>query len=184
MKFILPILLVFSFSAYSQSADFILVKKKNKTLRTIYAGNDIAFTTVSGAFINAHINGIKNDSLFLQEYIIRYLPTTIGTYVLDTAGSYRYQFHYNQIKALGRLKKRKGFDRQSSGASLFGGGVVLTIASGIVYLADRKKFSAPLLIASATLATLGYLWAKGGNNATVIGKKNTLVYMDMSNNKP
>jgi hypothetical protein len=184
MKFILPLLLLFSFSAYSQSADFILLKKKSKTMRTIYAGNDIAFTTVSGAFINAHINGIKNDSLFLQEYIIRYLPTTISTYVLDTAGSYRYQFHYNQIKALGRLKKRKGFDRQSSGASLFGGGLVLTVASGIVYLADRKKFSAPLLIASATLGTLGYLWAKSGGNAQVIGKKYTLAYMDMSNKKP
>jgi hypothetical protein len=183
MKFILPLLLLFSFSAYSQSADFIILKKKGKTMRTIYAGNDIAFTAASGAFINAHINAIKNDSLFLQEYIIRYLPTIIGTYVLDTAGSYRYQFHYNQIAALGRKAKR-GFNTKGSGASLFGGGVLLTLGSGVVYLANREKFSAPLLIASAALATLGYFMAKGGSNSTAIGKKYKLVYMDMSNNKP
>jgi hypothetical protein len=183
MKFILPLLLSFTLSAYSQSADFIMVQKKGKTIQTIYAGTNIAFTTTSGAYINALINGIKNDTLFLQEFIIQYMPTTIGTYIIDTAGSYRYKFHYNQIAALGRKAKR-GFNTKSSGASLFGGGVLLTIGSGVVYLADREKFSAPILIASAALGTLGYFMAKGGSNSTAIGKKYKLVYMDMSNNKP
>jgi hypothetical protein len=182
MKIILPLLLLFTVTAYSQSADFIVLKKRGKTQQTIFAGTDIAFTTLSGAFINAHINGIKNDSLFLQEYIVQYLPTTLGTYIKDTVGSYHYKFHYNQIKAMGRMKK-KGFDGKGSGASLFGGGVVLTIASGVVYLVDREKFSAPLLIASAALGTLGYIWAKSGGGGLVIGKKYQLVYMNMSNNK-
>ncbi|MGG9963882.1 hypothetical protein [Ferruginibacter sp. SUN106] len=182
MKLILPFLLLLSVSCSAQSADFIIVKKRNKTLQTIYAGNDIAFTTTSGAYIKAYINGIKNDTLFLQEFVINYLPTTFGTYILDTAGSFRYKFHYNQVKALGYFKK-KGFDSKGSGASLFGGGVLLTLASGVVYIADRKKFSAPLLIASATLGTLGYFWAKSGGSGLVIGKKYKLVYMDMSNTK-
>jgi hypothetical protein len=182
MKIILPLLLLFSAACFSQSPDFILLKKKNKTLQTIFAGKDISITTKSGAYINAHINGIKNDSLFLQEYILRYLPTTIGTYILDTAGSYRYQFHYNQIKAIGR-KEKKGFNTKGSGASLFGGGVLLTLASGVVYLVDRKNFSAPLLIASAALGTIGYFLASSGGGGLVIGKKYKLVYMDMSNKK-
>lgn len=182
MKLFLPILLLFSVTAFSQSADFIVLKKKGKTIQTFYAGTSIAFTTVSGAYINAQINGIKNDSLFLQEFIIRYLPTTIGTYIIDTAGSYHYTFHYNQIKAIGR-KEKKGFNTKSSGASLFGGGVLLTLASGVVFLADRKNFSAPLLIASAALGTLGYFWATSGRAGLAIGKKYRLVYMDMSNNK-
>ncbi|MGC4101013.1 hypothetical protein [Ferruginibacter sp.] len=182
MKFLLPLLLLCTVSCYSQSADFVVLKKHGKTIRSIYAGTNLDFTTTSGAYINAYINGIKNDTLFMQEFIIHYLPTTIGTYIIDTAGSYHYKFHYNQIAAIGRVKKR-GFDRKSSGASLFGGGVVLTVASGVVYLVDRKKFSLPLMLASAGLGALGYLWATSGNNALSIGKKYKLVYMNMSNNK-
>jgi hypothetical protein len=182
MKIILPLLLLFSVSSYAQTADFIILKKGNRTVRTFYAGGNIDITTTSGSYISAHINGIKNDSLFLQEFIIQYLPTTLGTYIIDTAGSYHYKFHYNQIKAIGKLAK-KGFNTKGSGASLFGGGVILTLASGVVYLVDREKFSAPLMIASAALATAGYFMAKGGSNAMIVGKKYKLVYMDMSNTK-
>jgi hypothetical protein len=182
MKIILSLLLLFSVTAYAQTADFILLKKNGKTMKTIFADNDISLTTTSNSFITAHINAIKHDSLFLQEYIIRYLPTTIGTYIIDTAGSYRYQFHYNQIKALGKVEK-KNFNTKGSGAALLGGGIVLTVASGVVYLVDREKFSAPLLIAAAALGTAGYFMAKGGTNAILIGKKYKLVYMDMSSTK-
>jgi len=145
---------------------------------------DIAFTSESGSFINAHINGIKNDTLYLQEFIVRYLPTNIGTYIIDTVGSYRYKYHYNQLAAIGR-KEKTNFNVKGSGAALLGGGAVLTLASGIVYVADRKNFSAPLLIASAGLGTLGYFMAKGKKhgNAYIIGRKYKLVYMNMSNNK-
>lgn len=142
------------------------------------------FTTQSGAYIDARINGILNDTLYLQEFIIRYLPTTIGTYIIDTAGSYHYKYHYNQIKIIGQ-KERTNFNIKGSGAALFGGGVLLTLASGVVYFADREKFSAPLLITSVGLATIGYFLAKGKKHdgGMVIGKKYKLVYMNMSNNK-
>ena len=106
MKFILPICLFISTAAMSQSADFIILKKHNKTVETFYAGSNIAFTAASGAFINARINAIKNDTLFLQEFVIRYLPTTFGTYIIDTAGSYHYKYHYNQVAAIGREAKK------------------------------------------------------------------------------
>ncbi|MFM6925222.1 MAG: hypothetical protein ACKOU7_06935 [Ferruginibacter sp.] len=115
---------------------------------------------------------------------MRYLPTNIGTYIIDTVGSYRYKYHYNQVAAIGR-KEKTNFNVKGSGAALLGGGAVLTLASGIIYVADRKKFSAPLLIASAGLGTLGYFMAKGKKhgNAYIIGRKYRLVYMNMSNNK-
>jgi hypothetical protein len=183
MKILLPLLLLFSCTAYSQSADFIVLKKHGRTQKTFYAGTDIGFTTTSGAYINAHINGILHDSLFLQEYVIQYLPTTFGTYIIDTAGSYHYKFHYNQVKAIGQWKKAK-FDTKGSGASLFGGGALLTLASGVVYLVDREKFSAPLMMAAAGLGTIGYFMAKGGGKGIVIGKKYQLVYMNMSSKNP
>ena len=177
-------LLLVSGASFSQSADFIQLKKKNKLLTTFYSGGNIAFSAQSGAYINALINGIKNDTLYLQEFIIRYLPTNFGTYIVDTAGSYRYKYHYNQIAAIGK-KEKTNFNTRGSGAALFGGGVLLTLASGVVYVADRKRFSAPLLLASVGLGTLGYFMAKGkkGGNGMVIGKKYKLVYMNMSNRK-
>lgn len=182
MKFFLPILLFISVSCHAQSADFIVLKKHNKAVRSFYAGSNIELTTTSGAYIPALINGIKNDTLYLQEFVINYLPTTFGTYIIDTAGSFHYKFHYNQIKAIGKVEK-KGFNTKGSGAALLGGGLLLTVASGVVYLADRNKFSAPLLIASAALGTVGYFMSKGSSNALMIGKKYKLVYMDMSNTK-
>ena len=184
MKLLLPILLFISTSCFAQQADFIVLKKKGKTVITFYSGSTISFTAESGAFINATINGIKNDTLYLQEFIIRYTPTTIGTYFIDTVGSYHYKYHYNQVAAIGQ-KEKTNFNTRGSGAALFGGGALLTLASGVVYVADREKFSAPLLLASAGLGTLGYFMAKGKKHGggMTIGKKYRLVYMNMSNTK-
>jgi hypothetical protein len=181
MKLLLPILLFVSVTSFSQSADFIQLKKNNKTITTFYSGMNISFTAQSGANITALINGIQNDTLYLQEFVIQYLPTTFGTYIIDTAGSYRYKYHYNQIAAIGK-KEKTNFNTKGSGAALFGGGALLTLASGVVYIADRKKFSLPLLLTSVGLGTLGYFLAKGSKGgAMVIGKKYKLVYMNMSN---
>ncbi len=183
MKLLLPILLLIPIFSFCQSADFIVLKKRNKTIERFYSGGEIAFTTESGAYINAHINGIKNDTLYLQEFIIRRLPTTIGTYIIDTAGSYRYKYHYKQVVAIGR-KEKTNFNTKGSGAALFGGGALLTLASGVVYVVDREKFSAPLLLTSVGLGTLGYFMAKGKKGSGMaIGKKYQLVYMDMSNER-
>jgi hypothetical protein len=182
MKLILPVLLLISTTCFSQSADFIMLKKHNKTIQTFYAESNIAFTTTSGAYINARINKIKDDTLYLQEFIVRYLPTTFGTYIVDTAGSYHYKFHYNQVAAIGKEEK-KGFDIKGSGAALLGGGTVIALASGVVYLADRKKFSAPLLIASSALAVAGYFMGRGKKEGILIGKKYKLVYMNMQNKR-
>ena len=184
MKLLLPILLLISTASFSQSADFIQLKKNNKLVTTFYSGMNISLTAQSGANITALINGIQNDTLYLQEFIIQYLPTTFGTYIVDTAGSYRYKYHYNQVAAIGK-KEKTNFNTKGSGAALFGGGALLTLASGVVYVADRKKFSLPLLLTSVGLGTIGYFMAKGkkGGSGMVIGKKYKLVYMNMSNKK-
>ena len=182
MKIILSFLLFFTSTTFAQSADFIILKKKNKTVEKYYSGSDIDLITTKGVSVHARINAIKNDTLFLQEFLVRQMPTTYGSFIYDTAGSYHYKYHYNQVKAIGK-KERTNFNLRGSGAALLGGGALLTVASGVVYLADRKKFSAPLLIAAVGLGTAGYFMSRGGSNTMVIGKKYRLVYMDMSDKK-
>lgn len=178
MKQLLYIFLLLPFAASSQSSDFIILKKKNKTVRNIFAGSNIEFMTTGGAYRDAYITGIKNDSIYLQEFVVNRVPTTFGTYMLDTAGSFRYVYHYNQIGSFGP-KKQKGFNMSGSGVALMGGGALLTIASGVSYLADKEKFSPGLLAAAVGLGGLGYLMTSSSGKGITVGKKYTLQYMKM-----
>lgn len=184
MKLLLLLFFFISTSAIAQQADFILLKKKTKTVLTYYSGMNIQLTVESGAYFDALINGIKDDTLYLQQFIIRYLPTNIGTYIIDTVGSYRYKYHYQQIVAIGKAE-RSNFNLRGSGAALFGGGALIALGSGVVYLADRERFSSTLMLSAIGLGTLGYFMLKGkkNGNAMLIGKKYQLVYMNMSNDK-
>jgi hypothetical protein len=93
----------------------------------------------------------------------------LGVYILDTVGVYNLQYHYNEIKVIG--KSSKGFNVSGSAASLMGGGLLLMLASGVVYLVDKENFSPALLIASASLAGIGFLMAKTSGKGMEIGKK-------------
>jgi hypothetical protein len=175
------LLLLLGNQTFSQSSDVILLKKRNKTIKRYFAGMDIDITTNTGAYISAHINQIKNDSLFLKEFVVRQMPTQLGVYVLDTVTTYYYKYHYNQVKAIGKTGRR--FNFSASAASLMGGGALLVLANGVVYLVDKEKFSPALMIASASLMTIGYVMARTGDKGMVIGKKYSLVYMAIGDNK-
>lgn len=179
MKFIIAAFLFLSVTAKAQPSDFIILKKNNRTIKTFYAGTNIQFTASNGAYRDAFITSIKTDTIYLQEFYIQRIPTTYGGFIVDTVGSFRYAYHYNQVKYFGK-QANKGFNVSGSGAALFGGGVLLTLASGVSYLANKEKFSPQLLVAAASLGTLGYFMSKAGSKPIVIGKKYRLQYMDVS----
>ncbi len=182
MKKAISIIFIFlAVQSFAQQSDFLLLKKKDKTIARYYADMDINFTTNTGAYMNGRIQRIKNDTLFLKEYLVRTAMTQLGVYVLDTVGTYNHQYHYKQIHAIG--KESKGLNLSASAASLMGGGILLSVGSGIVYLADRENFSPTLLITAASLGTLGYILAKSGGKGIVMGKKYKLVYVGLSGNK-
>jgi hypothetical protein len=158
----------------AQASDFILFKKKGITQKTYFTGSTINFTSSNGAAIEANILAIRNDSLLLRQYITRPVMSQLGVYVLDTS-FYYYQYHYKDIAAIGRTGRR--FDWVSSGGALMGGGLLLTVASGVVYLADNKRFSPELLGAAVGLTGVGYLLSRSGGKGMVIGKKYSMEYI-------
>ena len=180
-RILLLIFVLYSQLTFAQSSDVILLKRNNKTIKRYFGGTNIDITTNTGAYISGTITKIKSDSLFLKQYVIRQTPTQLGVFVLDTLTTYYYQYHYNQVKAIGKTGRR--FNLSASAASLLGGGLLLTVANGIVYLVDREKFSSSLMIASASLAAIGYIMAKTGGKGMIIGKKYSLVYLGISDNK-
>ena len=106
--------------------------------------------------------------------------TPLGVYVLDTS-FYYYQYHYKDIAAIGKTGRR--FDLASSGGALMGGGLLLTVASGVVYLSDNKRFSPELLGAAVGLMGVGYLLSRNAGKGMVIGKKYSLEYIRASDQK-
>ena len=183
MRLLISIFLVFFITKTNgQGSDFILLKKKNKTVKIFYKANNIEFVTTGGAYRNALINDIKNDSIYLQEFLVQRSLTTISTYIIDTMGSLRYKYHYKEIYHFGQENKK--FNVAGSGATLLGGGLLLSVASGVVYLVDNKNFSPTLLAAGAGLAAVGYLMSKGANKGITIGKRNyRLQYINAANVK-
>ena len=179
MKLLLCIIILLPLSGLCQPSDFLILKKNKKPLKYFYAGSQIQFVSTNGAYRDALINQIKNDTLYIQEFLVQRLATSFGSYFIDTVGSFRYSYHYNQVGSFGKAQK-KGFNVSGSGAALLGGGTLLTLASGVSYLADKEKFSPQLLIASAGLATAGYFMSRTGKKGMVIGKKYKLQYMNMT----
>jgi len=100
---------------------------------------------------------------------------------LDTLTTYNYQYHYNQIKSI--AKPIKGFDLSASAGTLMGGGAILTLAGGVVFLVDREKFSPALMGASVSLMAIGYVLSKSTSNNIVIGKKYSIEYLKIADNK-
>lgn len=161
--------LFISGQAKAQSNDVLSLYKKGRVVKTYFAGDNISFSSTSGAYRDALITAIKNDSIYLQEFLVYKVPTTYGGFVLDTAGSFRYKYGYKEIYSFGP-KPHRGFDIGGSAGALFGGGAVLSVASLVVLAADKNKFSPVLLGAGLGGIALGYLLSKTANKAVIVGK--------------
>jgi hypothetical protein len=182
MKSLTLILLVLiSYKAVAQSSDILLLKKNNRTIATYSGGNHINFTSVNGTYVDAEITTIQNDTLYLREYAVHQVFTTLGVYMPDTANVYLTKYSYEDILSI--PKTGRHFDITASGNSLFAGGILLTVASGIVYVSDRAQFSPGLLIAGASLGVIGFFLSKHNANEWKIGKKYKFSYLSISSNK-
>lgn len=177
--FLLFILWFFFKTSISQISDFIILKKDHKTIKSFFAGSHISFKTADGIY-TGQINAIREDSIFLTQFDIRQVSTNLGIYFLDTVATYKIVFNYKDIINVPK-ENTKGFNRAGSGASLFGGGIIIT-AVGLGTWAftkrDSEYYSSPVLVGSgAALAGMGYLLLKWNNSKYIIGKKYQLEYV-------
>jgi hypothetical protein len=163
----------------SQASDFIVVKKDQRTVKSFFAGSNISFETDRGHY-SGQITSIKKDSIFMNQYDIRQIPTQFGVYIIDTVATYRLAFNYKEILALEKSKKR-GFNWASSGGNLLGGGILITAAglgSWLFTKAGTQSHASPaLVIGGAALAGVGYLLLRSNNAGYTIGKKYQLQYI-------
>lgn len=177
--FLIFIFLLACVICFSQTSDFIVLKKDQHTIKSFFAGSNIIFKTTYGIY-QGEISLIKKDSLYINQYDIRQIPTNLGVYMLDTVATYRLRFNYKEIIKIESVDK-KGFDLTASGGSLFGGGILIT-AVGLGTWAFTKQgtqyhASPALVISGAALAGAGYLLLNAHSSKYKIGEKYQLVYV-------
>lgn len=181
MRFLFIFLTAFFFiSSCNAQNDLLILKKNNRTVESFYPGSEMDFST-NTRFYEAYVTSIEKDSVFLVQYDVRRVYTNLGVFVLDTVAQYHFGVNYHDIISFG--KARKNFDWNSSGAALFGGGVLLTTAGLVTWIfakPNTRYYARPeLVIGAAAIAAVGYLLMKSGNKTMVLGKKYTLHYIKM-----
>ncbi len=174
----LLLILSITIPSYAQQGDFIILKKNQRTIKTLFAGSPVSFTTATGVY-TGKINKIENDTLFVIQYDIRKVFTNLGVYMVDTISSTQTAFHYKDVTSIN--KQTSGFNWAASGGTLLGGGVLLTTIGlgtwiftkpGTQYHASKK-----LVIGSAILTGAVYLFTTQKKGIIKINKKYILVYI-------
>ena len=181
MRALFILLAAFFFvSSCAAQNDLLILKKNNRTVKSFYPGSEMDFSTNS-RYYEAYVSSIEKDSVFLVQYDVRRVYTNLGVFVLDTVAQYHFGVNYHDIISFGR--NRKNFDWNSSGAALFGGGVLLTTAGLVTWIfakPNTRYYARPqLVIGAAALAAVGYLLMKSGHKTMVLGKKYKLHYIKM-----
>ena len=168
----------------AQQADFLVLRKKQHTIKSFFTGSQVNFLT-RGRSYSGLVTAIKNDSIFMTEFDIRQVPTNLGVYVLDTIARYHVSFPVKEITGVG--EDQRGFNWSASGASLLGGGILLTtIGAGTwIFTKPGTRYHAPyqLVIGSAILGGVGYLILKSHGSTYKFGKKYNLQYVSVNTQK-
>jgi pyoverdine/dityrosine biosynthesis protein Dit1 len=166
----------------AQQSDFIVLKKNNRTIKSFFGGTNAEFVA-DGQLYSGKINRIEKDSIFIIQYDIRRMPTNLGVNMIDTISALEYAVYFKKIILVS--KDKKGFDWGASGASLFGGGALITtvgLATWLFTKKDSKYYAGPKLVAGSALAAVaGYILLKSNKSAYTINKNFTLHYISAKN---
>jgi hypothetical protein len=182
-----PLLLLFCFvpalTSTAQSLDYISVRKPNgRVIKNFYAGSAIHLQLNDGSYLTGPIQDIRNDSVYVTLYDIRYYPTTWGTVVKDTLSITIASVSYKEIKRV-HLYKRQDFIKRKAGPILMIGStgyLTLNILNGALFdqpLTDRKNVRT--IGTAAGVFGIGYLLNKLFYRDGFSKKKHRIVYVDL-----
>ena len=180
-KLIVVLLITFlSKEAYAQR-DFLLLKKRNKTIASYYVDNTITFRTAGGRWVDAYINDIKNDTLFLKEFEIVPYVNSWGMPATDTLWRNRMKITTKDMAAFPRRSQSVNYIKDGTLLQVASGGYMLlnvinTLSDGDALFEDNNGLR--LGIAAAVFA-VGTFMHKSRSPVIEIGKKYRLQYVQM-----
>lgn len=182
---LLLLLLIVSTEGFSQAGDFISVKKNGRSYTSFYKGAHVRFFTTDGAFVEAFVADIRDDSLFFKPIILRRVGTPWGVTNIDTVATSVKGISYKEVGALPR--KNKSFSYIKNGTLLMIGGagyLLLNLVNG-AYLHDPPfgKENLPGMAAATGVFATGFLQSKLHKPIIQMGKKYTVHYINLTASK-
>lgn len=121
MKLLLTVLLL-TFCSYSfAQSDLLVLKQRKQTIQTWVPGSLINFQFSSKQWIQGIIKTIRNDSILIEQIVIRQVPNQFGFPTIDTAKLGILKLHVNEIY---------GIPKRGSGGDIFTNGTLLQLGSG------------------------------------------------------
>jgi len=149
---------------YARAQTNLLVLEKNgENVKTYSAGMDITIQTIYHQWFDGVITSIRNDSIFVNGF----------------------PFHYKEIEAIRRDRKKLNYEADGVLMMVAGAGVIVLGAVNGLYRGDKAGswFTATSYITAAALVGGGYLLMKSRYKYYRIGKKYTLNYLALDFNK-
>ena len=144
---IICLLTCISLNLFSQS-DLLVLKQKNQVIQTWVPGSFIDFQFSSKQWIQGIIKTIRNDSLLIEQIILRQVPTQLGFLKIDTARMGPVKLHVKEIYGMPKRQLSSGI---ISNGALFqlgsGAFIFLNIFNSLIH--KEPVFS------SKNLASLG-----------------------------
>ncbi|HEV7331924.1 MAG TPA: hypothetical protein VGN63_12865 [Flavisolibacter sp.] len=180
---LLVCLLFFVQTIFGQSLDYISVRKQNgRVLKNIYTGSVVLMQLTDGSYLQGPVQAVRNDSVFVIWYDIRYYPTNFGTYVRDTITTTVTGTRFQDIKRI-HLEQRRSFLKQAAGPLLMiggGGYLALNVLNGALYelpLTDSRNLRR--IGTAAGAFGLGFLFRKLFASDGFSKRKHSIVYIDL-----
>ena len=187
---LLILLTTLSFLVSAQPSDYIVLRKKNnRTLKTYFPGTFLSAVTYTGFTLNGVIKQIKNDSVFIEQWEIRQVPTQFGVPALDTI-VYTIRMHYQEIRQY-LYTTRSGISTKRGGGMIqqimIIGGVGFIVLEAVNTLYRGESFSdgnkLTVMAIAAGIAATGMLWKHLQSRGDRTWKKYKVTYVRMGGKK-
>jgi hypothetical protein len=175
------LLLVFIFISNTCTAqsDFILLKKGSRVLETWFSGQNIQLQLDNRQWVNAVINKIQDDSLYLRPFVTQVLANRWGMPYIDTTYYGVMNIDVKDIRALPKTGEsfpyiRNGLIFQIGGGGYLALNVINTLSNNEPVFGDDNI--SKVSIAAAVLAA-GTLMSLTHKSIYVLGKKYHIEYI-------
>lgn len=180
---LLVILSILPSLVFAQQSDMLVLKKKNnRTVETFFAGKQVKFVYADGQWMKGEIRYIARDSVFLNFFDIRPMPTGYGTYSIDTIAVLPFALHYRDMVAFPRRKDSWRFIKNGTLFKIGGAGYILLNVINGQYLDEPITDSRNLrsLGIAAGVFGAGFLMGRLHKPLLEVGKKYKLHYVSLT----
>jgi len=165
-------------SKISAAQDFIVLKKKSRVIQTWFTGQHIYAQLNNGSWINALINKIQSDTLYLQPFSTPIVLNRFGMPVTDTVFYGMIKISPNSLHAFPKNESvpyvKNGLLLQLGGGGYLLLNVINTLSNNEPVFGSKNISKISLAAAVLAIGTIIHATHKSGY---IIGKKYHIEYI-------